>query len=130
MRLKQILHIEPKNKEELINLLRDAHVRALIDDETLAMIEGVMQFSQMRVRDIMLPKKQMTCIAKSDSLEKIIITVTDSGHSRFPVTGDTQDEIVGILHAKDLLRITLHATADFALGDIVRKATFVPESKR
>src|SRR3990167_2421299 len=130
MRLKQILHIEPKNKEELISLLRDAHLRSLIDDETLVMIEGVIQFSQMRVRDIMLPKKQMKCIAKSDSLEKIIITVTDSGHSRFPVTGDTPDEIVGILHAKDLLRLKLHATSEFNLSNIVRTVAFVPESRR
>ena len=62
--LKAIFTAEPQNKEDLIGLLRDAHSRALIDSEALGMIEGVLQFAQMRVRDIMLPKKQMTCISR------------------------------------------------------------------
>ena len=62
MRLKQFLQVEPQNKDQLISLLRDAQIRALINAETLAMIEGVILFSQMKVRDIMLPKQQMTCV--------------------------------------------------------------------
>lgn len=130
MRLRQFLQVEPQNKEELINLLRDAHSRSLIDSETLGMIEGVIQFTQMRVRDIMLPKKQMTCISQDDELKDIIDIVTNSGHSRFPVTGDTTDEIIGILHAKDLLRFQADPTAEFDLLDIIRLTSFVPESKR
>jgi magnesium and cobalt transporter len=129
-RLKQFLQIEPQNKEEIINLLRDAHSRALMDSETLGMIERVIQFTQMRVRDIMLPKKQMTCIAQDAKLNEIIEIVTNTGHSRFPVTGDQHDEIVGILHAKDLLRFLSEQKADFDLHDIIRSTTFVPESKR
>ncbi|WP_207384171.1 HlyC/CorC family transporter [Legionella nagasakiensis] len=130
MRLKQFLQVEPQNKEQLISLLRDAQIRALIDAETLAMIEGVILFSQMKVRDIMLPKKQMTCIPQDAELHKIIDIVTQSGHSRFPVTGDSKDDVVGILHAKDLLRFQVQQNIPFDLLDIARQVTFVPESKR
>lgn len=130
VRLKQFLQLEPKNKEELISLLRDAQIRSLIDSETLGMIEGVIQFAQMRVRDIMLPKKQMTCLSQNDELNQVIDTVTSSGHSRFPVTGDNKDDIIGILHAKDLLRYQAEGNSEFDLSDIVRQAAFVPESKR
>lgn len=130
MRLKQFLQVEPQNKDELVSLLRDAKIRSLIDAETLGMIEGVIQFSQMRVRDIMLPKKQMTSISQHDDLNKIIETVANSGHSRFPVTGENKDDIIGILHAKDLLYFQAKENGDFDLSDIVRQASFVPESKR
>lgn len=130
MRLKQFLQGEPQNKEELIRLLRDANIRALIDSETLGMIEGVIQFSEMKVRDIMLPKKQMTSISQHDTYQEVIEIVITSGHSRFPVTGDNKDDIVGILHAKDLFRFQGQNNSDFDLCDIVRLATVVPESKR
>ena len=129
-RLKQFLQIEPQNKDQLIHLLRDAHDRELINSETLAMIEGAILFAQMKVRDIMLPKKQMICIAQDAQLNDIITIVTQSGHSRFPVTGDTKDEVVGILHAKDLLRFQAQQPESFDLLDIVRQTTFIPESKR
>lgn len=130
IRLKQLLQIEPQNQEELIRLLRDAQIRALINSETLGMIEGVIQFSQMKVRDIMLPKNQMITLSQEDSFERIIDIVTNSGHSRFPVTGDNSDDIIGILHAKDLLKFHTKTSNDFDLSDLVRLATFVPESKR
>lgn len=129
-RLRQFWQVEPQNKEELIGLLRDAHSRALIDSETLGMIEGVIQFTQMRVRDIMLPKKQMTCISQDAELKEVIEIVTSSGHSRFPVTGTHRDEVIGILHAKDLLRFQAEQNSNFDLQDIIRLTTFVPESKR
>lgn len=129
-RLKQFLQIEPQNKEQLISLLRDAHTRTLIDSETLAMIEGAILFAQMKVRDIMLPKKQMTCVPQDAPLNEVIKIISQSGHSRFPVTGDTSDEIVGILHAKDLLRFQDQECIEFDLLDIVRQTTFIPESKR
>lgn len=130
MRLKQFIQHEPQNKDQLINLLRDAHIRALIDAETLAMIEGVILFSQMKVRDIMLPKQQMTCIPQEAELHEVIEIVTQSGHSRFPVTSESKDEVVGILHAKDLLRFQDQGNVEFDLLDIARQVTFVPESKR
>lgn len=130
MRLKQFLQVEPKNKEELLDLLRDARLRSLIDAETLGMMESAIQFAQLRVRDIMLPKKQMTCISIDHDLKELIEIITQSGHSRFPVTGGTPDEIVGILHAKDLLRFQKEKPPEFELSDILRQPVFIPESKR
>lgn len=130
VRLKQFLQVEPQNKEQLITLLRDAQIRALIDAETLGMIEGVIHFSQMKVRDIMLPKNQMTCVPQDTPLQDVIDIVTQSGHSRFPVISDNKEEVVGILHAKDLLRFQEKQTITFDLLDIARQVTFVPESKR
>lgn len=129
-RLKQLLQVEPQNKEELIGILRDAHSRSLIDSDTLGMIEGVIQFTQMRVRDIMLPKKQMISISLDADFQEIIDIVTRTGHSRFPVMGAQKDDIIGILHAKDLLRFQGEERNNFDLHDIIRLASYVPESKR
>ena len=128
-RLKQFLQVEPQNQEELVSLLRDAQIRSLISSETLAMIEGAILFSKMRVRDIMLPKNQMVCINHEDEYHDIIKIVSRTGHSRFPVTGENPDEIIGVLHAKDLLRYQGENLEAFDLLDICRQATFVPESR-
>lgn len=129
MRLKQFLQVEPQNKGQLISLLRDAQIRSLIDTETLTMIEGVIEFSQLKVRDIMLPKKQMSYIEEDADLDEVIEIVTQSGHSRFPVV-DSKHEVIGILHAKDLLRFRTKEKIPYDLHDILRQATFIPESKR
>lgn len=130
MRIKHFLHVEPQTKEQLISLLRDAQIRSLIDSETLAMLEGALAFAQLQVRDIMLPKNQMTCIDQHAELDDIIDIVTHSGHSRFPVTGESKDEVIGILHAKDLLRCQAKNPVSLDLTDIIRQASVVPESKR
>jgi magnesium and cobalt transporter len=130
VRLKQLLQVEPQNQKELVGLLRDAQNRSLINAETLAMIEGAILFSKMRARDIMLPKNQMVCISQDDDFDKIIEVVTHTGHSRFPVTGENSDEVVGILHSKDLLRYQQAHVETFDLLDICRQVTFVPESRR
>lgn len=129
-RIKHFLHGEPQNREQLVALLRDAQVRALIDAETLAMLEGALAFAQLQVRDIMLPKKQMISIDHCAQLNEIIHTVTQSGHSRFPVIGEDMDEVIGVLHAKDLLRFQTQEAESFDLSDIIRSAPIVPESKR
>lgn len=129
VRLKQFLQGEPQNQEELVSLLRDAQIRSLINSETLAMIEGSILFSKMRARDIMLPKNQMICINQDDEYHNIIKVITRTGHSRFPVTGETPDEIIGILHAKDLLRYQVENLDAFDLFDICRQVTFIPESR-
>ncbi|MCX7117987.1 MAG: CBS domain-containing protein [Legionellales bacterium] len=128
-RLKKLLHLEPQSIEQLITVIRETQKQEIIDTETLTMIEGVILFSQMQVRDIMLPKNQMTCIDHETTLSNVFTIVTESGHSRFPVT-DSKQEVIGILHAKDLLRLKTHENTDNFLSDIVRQATFVPESKR
>src|SRR3989338_7456718 len=103
VRLKHFIQGEPQNQEELVSLLRDAQIRSLINSETLAMIEGAILFFKMRVRDIMLPKNRLIYINQSDEYSDIIKFVTQTGHSRFPVAGENSNEIIGILHKKDLL---------------------------
>ena len=129
-RLRHFLKLDPQSKEELISLVRDAQLHALIDAETLTMIEGVILYSQMKARDVMLPKKQIIFISHDLSLNDIIQIVTESGHSRFPVTGENKNEIIGILHAKDLLRFQTQHADSFNLHDLIRQATFIPESKK
>ena len=128
-RLKHYLKALPKNNDDVIRFLREAHLKSNIDTETLTMIESVILFSQLKVRDIMLPKNQMISIEEDAKLNEIIDVVTQSGHSRFPVT-DSKNEVIGILHAKDLLRFQTKDNAPYDINDIVRKTSFVPESKR
>lgn len=129
-RLRHFLQVEPQNKKELINLLRDAHLRALINSDTFSMLEGVIQLAQIRARDIMLPKAQMVCVPYEAKLKEIIEIITRSGHSRFPVINETKDEILGVLHAKDLLYFQAFPKAEFDLNDVMRQAIFIPESRR
>lgn len=129
-RLKHFLQGEPQNQEELVSLLRDAQIRSLISQETLGMIEGAISFSKMRVRDIMVPKNQMICLKEDDAYNDIINTITQTGHSRFPVLSENSDEVIGILHAKDLLRHQQDKEESFDLLDTCRQVTFVPESRR
>lgn len=129
-RLKHLIHHEPQNQDELIALLREAQLRTIIDSETLNMLESTMHLTALRVRDVMLPRKQITMVNEEDTLDTIIEIVANSGHSRFPVTGENEDEVIGILHAKDLLRYRADPKMTFDINDIIRHATFVPESKR
>src|SRR6185312_4104245 len=127
-RLSQALLREPQDREQLVTLLRDAEQRDLLDAQALAMIEGVLQISEMQVRDIMVPRAQMIIVEKDMPLAEFLPKVIESGHSRFPVIGEDKDEVVGILLAKDLLRY--NQQAPFDIREIVRPAVFVPESKR
>lgn len=130
MRLKQFLQFEPQTLEELIKLVRQAKIQKIIDAQTLTMVEGVLQFSQLKVRDIMLPKNQMTWISRNNTFSEILDIVTQSGHSRFPVSDTHKDEVIGILHAKDLLPFQKEHLESFDVYKIARKATIIPESKR
>lgn len=130
IRFRQFLQFEPQSLEDLIKLLRQAKIRTLIDSQTLVMVEGVFQLAQLKVRDIMLPKNQMTWISKNNTFSEILDIVTQSGHSRFPVSGAHKDEVIGILHAKDLLRFQKEECASFDVNELVRKAMIIPESKR
>jgi len=121
---------EPENKEQLVDLLRQAKNRALFDTDALSMMEGVLQVSDLQVRDIMIPRAQMVVIDKDKALKDILPTAVASGHSRFPVIGEDRAEVVGTLLAKDLLQYFGEKTSKFKLRDILRSAVFVPESKR
>jgi magnesium and cobalt transporter len=127
-RLGALLMREPEDREQLVELLRSSYERNLLDADALSMIEGVMLFSELQVRDIMIPRSQMDLIDINDPPEKFIPFVIETAHSRFPVTGDNKDDVIGILLAKDLLRY--YAEKDFNVRDMLRPAVFVPESKR
>ncbi len=121
---------EPETKEQLVELLRQARRKALFDGEALSMMEGVLQVSDLQVRDIMIPRAQMVVVGRDDSFGEILPVVVDSAHSRFPVIGEDRAEVVGTLLAKDLLPYCGESAGRFRLRDIIRSAVFVPESKR
>ena len=115
----------------LLEKLQEAHKQGIIDSEALTMIEGVFQVSEMRVRDIMVPRAHMVALHDDMDVENMLPLIADSGHSRFPVVDENLDEIVGILLAKDLSHYSDEKSrSEFELKDILRSAVFVPESKR
>ncbi len=130
-RLARVFHEGPENREQLILLLKEAKLHNLLDTEALSMMEGALHVSEMRVRDIMIPRAQMVVIDREDSLKKILSVVIDSAHSRFPVIDDDRSGVVGMLLAKDLLGYCgRKAKKRFYVRDLLRAAVFVPESKR
>jgi len=130
-RIGQILQSEPKDKDDLRQFLLDAQERALLDYDAVTMIEGVMDVSEMQVRDIMIPRSQMEVIDRNASLSDFLPVIVDSAHSRFPVIGENRDEVVGIILAKDLLPFVAQIDGvEFNIREILRPAMVVPESKR
>lgn len=122
---------EPKNRQELLELLREAHANEVLDIEALSIIEGALQVSDMQVRDIMIPRSQMITIRASQAPREFLPEVIEAAHSRFPVTGESLDDVLGILLAKDLLPLLLEENAErFNIKEMLRPATCVPESKR
>ncbi len=121
----------PENKDKLIQLLRECRTRALMDSDALSMIEGVLQVSELQVRDIMIPRPHMVVINRDDPINVFLPEVIESAHSRFPVIGEDRGEVVGLILAKDLLAYANKAGRKrFSMGDVLRPAVFVPESKR
>jgi hemolysin (HlyC) family protein len=130
-RLVESLSGEPRDLEQLSDVLADAKDRGLIEADVLSMMEGVLQVSTIQVRDVMVPRAQMVVVQREDPPERILPTVIESGHSRFPVVGEDRDEVVGILLAKDLLRYFAEdSAASFDIRECLRPAVFIPESKR
>ncbi len=128
-RISHLLSGEPQDLNELVDILRDAQENHLLDTDALSMIEGVLQVSQMRVRDIMIPRIQMVVVPKEAELENILPLVTEFGHSRYPVIDGGRSKVVGVLLAKDLLaRISQNKT--LKVHEIMRCVSVVPESKR
>jgi len=128
-RLSAFLTREPEDREELLELLHGAFEHKLLDADALSMIEGVLQVSEMTVRDIMIPRAQMDVVSIDDHPADFLPLVLETKHSRFPVIGENKDDVVGILLAKELLNF--YRTPDsFSLRDTLRPAVFVPESKR
>jgi len=128
-RLGALIMREPEDREQLIELLHNSFERNLMDGDALAMIEGVLQVSELQARDIMVPRAQADMVNIQDPMESIIATAIETAHSRFPVTGETKDDVIGILLAKDLLHYYQNPD-EFDLRDTLRPAVFIPESKR
>ena len=130
-KLVQRLTPEPRDREQLLELLQVAGEKHLIDADTLGIFEGALRVSDMQVREIMVPRAQMVCVRTGDSLQEVLATVIRSAHSRFPAIGESKDDIKGILLAKDLLPLLLDGKdSQFDLNSLIRPVQVVPESKR
>ena len=127
-RLTSWLSREPDNREELLELLHAAYEKNLLDADALSMIEGVMQVSEMQVREIMIPRAQLDVVDINEPTEKLLPYVIETAHSRFPAVDGGRDNVVGILLAKDLLRLCTDEEVN--LREQLRPAVFIPESKR
>jgi magnesium and cobalt transporter len=130
-RLTAFFSRQPRDREALIEILRNSESRNLLDPDALAMIEGALHVSDMQVRDIMIPRVQMIVIKYNAEPNDILSILLESGHSRFPVIGNDANEVLGILLAKDLLNyFSDDQQGKFNIKDLMRTAVFVPESKR
>ncbi len=127
-RLSALLIRAPQDREQLLELLRQSHEKGLLDADAVSMVEGVLQVSELATRDIMVPRAQMDVIDIGQSPEEFIPFVISTGHSRFPVIEGERDNVIGILHSKDLLKLYGDEPAD--VRDLLRPAVFIPESKR
>ena len=130
-RLTDLFSDDPQSRQDIKIILREAAERAIVDSDTLNILEGALQVSEMQVRDIMIPRSQMTSIHIDEPLKDYLPKIIDSAHSRFLVMGEGPDEVIGIMLAKDLLPLILNDDREqFTLKEILRPTTFVPESKR
>ncbi|MGB7756862.1 MAG: transporter associated domain-containing protein [Salinisphaera sp.] len=122
----------PRDRDELVEVLHEAQQNALLDVDALWMMQGVLKVSELQVRDIMVPRSQMVVIDSDADAAEILSVATESGHSRFPVIGESRDEVVGILLAKDMLSLTESDGEEnvFDLTTVLRPAVYVPEAKR
>ncbi len=131
--LDKLLHAfsaEPKSRDELMEIIKDAADNHLLDQEALSIIEGALDVSSLQAREIMVPRSHIVAIRIEDSPQEYLPKIIESGHSRFPVIGENIDDVRGILLAKDLLPLALKGTDNFNIETILRPANVVPESKR
>lgn len=129
-RIVQAFAHEPKSRQELLELLREAHENKVLDSEALSIVEGAISVADLQVRDIMVPRSQIISVKAHQTPQEFLPAVIEAAHSRYPVIGETPDDILGVLLAKDLLPLIIHGGQAFDLKTILRPATFVPESKR
>ncbi|WP_293264526.1 transporter associated domain-containing protein [Neptunomonas sp.] len=130
-RFAQAFSDEPKTREEVLTILRDAAEESVLDQEALSIIEGAIQVAEMQVRDVMIPRSQMVVVEAEQTPKEFLPLIISSAHSRFPVIGESPDEVIGVLLAKDLLPLIIDdGQEEFDIYNKLRKATFIPESKR
>ncbi len=130
-RLRRLLKGEAASRDDLQEMLGDSRWRDVLDKNELTMLQGVLQVSQMQVREVMVPRSHMVVLEHDAPMDELLQTIIDRGHSRFPVIGEDRDEVLGILLAKDVLRFFVESPGkEFDLEKALRPATFIPESKR
>ena len=129
-RLSHAFSGDPQNRQDLYEILKEAHHNKIIDNDALHMIKGALKVSHMQVRQVMIPRAQMQVIPKDADIEEILKIIVTSGHSRFPVVGEGKDEIEGVLLAKDLVKHLSGPKSEFDISLFLREAVVVPESKR
>ena len=129
-RITAALSGEPTTREDLVELLRDVQADGLIAADTLRMMEGAIAVSDLTVGDVMIPRAQMVALSADAPLQTLLRHVVESGHSRFPVHGEDKDEILGILLAKDLLRVVVADHPPASVRECLRPAVLIPESKK
>jgi magnesium and cobalt transporter len=120
----------PRSSEDLADMLRSAENESIIDASVLQIMEGALKVSDQQAREIMIPRSQMVIIEDDFTLEQVLEVVISSQHSRFPVVGESSDDIKGILLAKEMLPLLLSGNDSFDLKSLLRPATIIPESKR
>ncbi len=126
-RFLEFLHPGPDSKSELIETLADAEQRALIEPESRQMLEGVLRMAELSAGDVMVAAPRMDLLDIDAPFDAQLAAIIDTGHSRFPVYEGSRDNIIGILMAKDLLK--LQRAPEWNLRTMLRPAVFVPESK-
>jgi magnesium and cobalt transporter len=130
-RISQAFSSGPESVEDVLEILRDAESESIIDTDAMSIIEGAMQVIDMRVDEIMIPRSQMVTVKGAQDPKEFLPEIISSAHSRFPVIGDSQDDVIGVLLAKDLLPLALNSDLNWnRIREILRPPTFVPESKR
>ena len=130
-RLSDWLVRAPEDREQLFHQLRSAHERNLLDADAFSMMEGILRSYDRCVRDIMVPRAHMDVLFLDQGMDGLITTVINTHHSRFPVVSESnQDEVVGILLAKDLLKLYRYPDRAIRIKEMIRPPVFIPESKR
>lgn len=126
-RLVEFISPGPDSRDELLESLADAEHRELIGPESRAMLEGVIRMADMTAGDVMVAAPRMDLLDINAPYDELLAQVIDTAHSRFPVHDGARDQIIGILMAKDLLKV--QRAPELNLRALLRPAVFVPESK-
>jgi magnesium and cobalt transporter len=130
-KLTDFFYEAPKNRDELMSVLKEAQDNNLLELQSLRIIEETLQLEKMQVRDVMIPRSNMIILELASPREDLLKIIVDSAHSRFPVVGNNQDEVQGILFAKDILHhFVSNKNVDFSCKEYLRPSIIVPESKQ
>ena len=126
---------EIRDREQVLELLQDAHDNELLDHSAFRIMQGAIEVSDQHARDIMIPRSHMVVIEQNNTITDILDKIVSSSHSRFPVMNDDNTAVAGILLAKDLLSLARDNNFDAgkmtdSLSGVIRTPVFVPESKR